>query len=57
MMRMRDRVEFSHAFINAFADWSVMKTCQTSLLGKPIFSQVFGGTFKQLLEEQRWNER
>ena len=34
MMRMCDRltrVEFSHTFIDAVANWSEMKTCQTSL--------------------------
>ena len=31
----------SRAFINAVADWSEIKTCQTSLLGKSIFPNVF----------------
>ena len=41
MMRMSDRltlVEFLSAFINAVTDWSEMKTSQTSLLPKSIFS-------------------
>ena len=49
------RVKFSHSFINAVADWSEMKTCQTSLLGKSIFSQVFVNVFKHLLEKHGWN--
>ena len=32
-----------------------MKTFQTSLLGKSIFSQVFVGAFKHLREKQSWN--
>ena len=31
----------SRAFINAVADWSEIKTCQTSVLGKSIFPNVF----------------
>ena len=31
----------SRAFINAVADWSEIKTCQTNLLGKSIFPNVF----------------
>ena len=31
----------SHAFINTVADWSEIKICQTSLLGKSIFPNVF----------------
>ena len=38
------RVKLSRAFIDAVADWSEMKTCQTSLLG-----QVFVGAFNHLL--------
>ena len=49
------RVKFSHSFVNAVADWSEMKTCQTSLLGKSIFSQVFVNVFRRLLEKQGWN--
>ena len=31
----------SRAFINTVADWSEIKTCQTGLLGKSIFPNVF----------------
>ena len=44
MTRMCDRptwVEFSHTFINVVANWSEMKTCQTSLLDQ------FFTTFRQ----------
>lgn len=34
------QVQFSGTWRNIVADWSEMKTCQTSLLGK---SQVLGG--------------
>ena len=37
--------------------WSEKKTCQTSLLRESISSQVVVGTFKHLLEKQRWNDK
>ena len=57
---MRDRltwVEFSRDFINAVSDWWEMKTFQTSLLGKSIFSQAFVGAFKHLREKQSSNDK
>ena len=57
MMRMCDRltrVEFSHTFIDAVANWSEMKTCQTSLCDQffTSFRQRFQ-TFSRKTEMER----